>query len=252
MNDEQLLRYSRHLMLGGFDVAGQEALLAARVLIVGLGGLGSPAAMYLAASGVGHLLLADDDVVELSNLQRQIAHATTRIGQGKAASARSTLLALNPTIQVDILETRLAAEALAEAVAGCSAVLDCTDNFRTRFALNAACRQHGVPLVSGAAIRTEAQLTVFDPRDPASPCYHCLYQEDSELDLSCSENGVLAPLVGMVGSMQALECIKLLTGFGQPLVGRLLLIDAAGMQLRTLGLRRNPACALCGEGGPGN
>jgi molybdopterin/thiamine biosynthesis adenylyltransferase len=237
MNDEQLLRYSRHLMLTGFDVAGQEALLAARVLVVGLGGLGSPAAMYLAAAGVGRLVLADDDTVDLSNLQRQIAHTTAALGRNKAASARDTLLALNPTIEVELLETRLEAEALDAAVAAADVVLDCTDNFRTRFALSAACRRQGVPLVSGAAIRAEAQLTVFDPRDPDSPCYHCLYQESEELDLSCSTNGVLAPLVGIIGSLQALECIKLLSGFGRPLVGRLLLLDAASLQMRTLTLQ---------------
>lgn len=246
MNDEQLLRYSRHLMLPGFDVAGQEALLGARVLIVGLGGLGSPAAMYLAAAGVGQLVLADDDTVDLSNLQRQIVHKTAGIGSNKAESARATLLELNPTVQVELLQTRLADAALLEAVAACDVVLDCTDNFRTRFALSAACRARGVPLVSGAAIRTEAQLTVFDPRNPESPCYHCLYEEGEELDLRCSEAGVLAPLVGMIGSMQALECIKLLAGFGTPLVGKLLLVDAASMQIRTLILQRNPACAQCG------
>lgn len=245
MNDEQLLRYSRHVLLDGFDVAGQEALLAARVLIVGLGGLGSPAAMYLAAAGVGTLVLADDDKVDLSNLQRQIVHKTASIGHSKTASARQTLLELNPTIHVEIVEGRLQGAAMEEVVAGCSAVLDCSDNFRTRFDLNQACRRHRVPLVSGAAIRSEAQLTVFDARDAASPCYHCLYQEGEDTDLRCSENGVLSPLVGMVGSMQALECIKLLSGFGKPLVGRLLLVDAASMQLRTLALQKNPGCPVC-------
>lgn len=245
MNDEQLLRYSRHLMLNGFDVAGQEALLAARVLVVGLGGLGSPASMYLAAAGVGTLVLADDDVVEVSNLQRQIAHKTASIGQRKTSSARQTLLELNPSISVETVEGRLEGGALDELVGGCSAVLDCSDNFNTRFALNAGCQRHRVPLVSGAAIRTEAQLSVFDARDPAAPCYRCLYQEGVDADLSCSESGVLSPLVGMVGSMQALECIKVLSGFGKPLVGRLLLIDAATMQIRTLTLQKNPECPVC-------
>lgn len=245
MNDEQLLRYSRHLMLSGFDVAGQEALLAARVLVVGLGGLGSPAAMYLAAAGVGTLVLADDDVVDISNLQRQIVHKTASVGRSKTVSARQTLLELNPSIEVEIAEGRLEGRAMNELVAGCSAVLDCSDNFTTRFALNAACQRHHVPLVSGAAIRTEAQLSVFDARDPAAPCYRCLYQEGVDADLSCSESGVLSPLVGMVGSMQALECIKLLSGFGKPLVGRLLLIDAATMQIRTLTLQKNPDCPVC-------
>jgi len=245
MNDEQLLRYSRHLMLNGFDVAGQEALLAARVLIVGLGGLGSPAAMYLAAAGVGNLVLADNDVVELSNLQRQIAHKTASIGRNKVESARQTLLELNPGIRVETVTGRLEGAALEQLVAGCTAVLDCSDNFSTRFALNAACHHHRVPLVSGAAIRTEAQLSVFDPRDPAAPCYRCLYLDGVDTDLSCSESGVMAPLVGIVGSMQALECIKVLSGFGQPLVGRLLLIDAATLQIRTLVLQKNPDCPVC-------
>lgn len=245
MNDEQLLRYSRHLMLTGFDVAGQESLLAARVLIVGLGGLGSPAAMYLAAAGVGTLVLADDDVVDLSNLQRQIVHRTASIGRSKVASARQTLLELNPGVKVETLETRLEGAALQALVASCAVVLDCTDNFRTRFALNEACWQARVPLVSGAAIRAEAQLTVFDARTAGSPCYRCLYQEGVDGDLRCAENGVLAPLVGMVGSMQALECIKLLSGFGRTLVGKLLLIDAQSMQLRTLTLQKNPACPVC-------
>jgi molybdopterin/thiamine biosynthesis adenylyltransferase len=245
MNDEQLLRYSRHLMLNGFDVAGQEALLAARVLVVGLGGLGSPASMYLAAAGVGTLVLADDDIVDVSNLQRQIAHKTASIGHRKTASARQTLLELNPSITVETVEGRLERDAMDELVGGCSAVLDCSDNFNTRFALNAACQRHRVPLVSGAAIRTEAQLSVFDARDPAAPCYRCLYQEGVDADLSCSESGVLSPLVGMVGSMQALECIKVLSGFGKPLVGRLLLIDAATMQIRTLTLQKNPDCPVC-------
>lgn len=245
MNDEQLLRYSRHLMLAGFDVAGQEALLAARVLIVGLGGLGSPAAMYLAAAGVGRLVLVDDDRVDLSNLQRQVVHRSDSIGMAKVESARRTLLELNPTISVGVVEGRLSGADLQQTVTNCSAVLDCSDNFATRFALNEACWRAGVPLVSGAAIRTEAQLSVFDPRQPASPCYRCLYREGADAELRCAENGVLAPLVGMVGSMQALECIKLLSGFGRTLVGRLLLVDALGMQVRTMTLQKNPDCPVC-------
>jgi molybdopterin/thiamine biosynthesis adenylyltransferase len=245
MNDEELLRYSRHLLLDGFDVAGQEKLLAARVLVVGLGGLGSPAAMYLAASGVGSLVLVDDDRVEASNLQRQIAHKTASVGLPKVQSARQTLLELNPCVQVEALEGRLAGEALQQQVARADVVLDCSDNFATRFALNDACWQRRVPLVSGAAIRTEAQLAVFDARKRESPCYRCLYREGEELDLRCAESGVLAPLVGMIGSMQALECIKLLAGFGTPLVGRLLLVDAKNMQLRTMTLAKNPNCPVC-------
>lgn len=245
MNDEQLLRYSRQLMLNGFDVAGQEALLAARVLVVGLGGLGSPVALYLAAAGVGRLRLADHDAVELSNLQRQIIHRQVSLGQSKTQSAAATLASLNTDTVVELLNERLDGPTMDAAVDGCDAVVDCTDNFRTRFELNRACRKHRVPLVSAAAIRMEAQVSVFDPRRPESPCYQCLYEEGTDGDLNCAENGVMAPLVGMVGSLQALECIKLLSGYGEPLVGRLLLIDALTMQLRTLNLHKNPDCPLC-------
>lgn len=245
MNDEQLLRYSRHLMLEGFDVAGQEKLLAAKVLVVGLGGLGCPVAMYLAAAGVGELLLADDDHVDLGNLQRQIAHTTQRIGRNKAESVRDTLLALNPDARVQALPERLAGERLLALVEACDAVVDCTDNFTIRFALNRAAVASGVPLISAAAIRMEGQLSVFDVRGAGTPCYHCLYQEGDELDTSCSQNGVLAPLVGVLGSLQALECIKVLSGTGTPLHGRLLLFDAAALSFTTLQLARNPDCPVC-------
>ena len=242
MLDEQLLRYSRQIMLPQFDVGGQEKILASRVLIIGLGGLGSPVAMYLAAAGVGHLVLVDDDVVDLGNLQRQIAHNSGRIGRNKAESARETLLALNPGISVDIHTERLARESLDWELAQCNVLVDCTDNFASRYALNDAAFSHGVPLVSGAAIRMEGQVSVFDPLSAASPCYRCLYEESGELDTGCSTNGVLAPLVGIVGSIQATECLKLLAGVGSTLVGRLLLIDALTMQFRELQLKRNPAC----------
>lgn len=245
LQDEELLRYSRQLMLPGFDVAGQEALLNAAVLIVGLGGLGSPVAMYLAAAGTGRLILADDDVVDLSNLQRQIVHDHASIGQGKTRSAAQSLRRLNPAVEVEELTERLQGAAMHRLVQGCSAVVDCTDNFTTRFALNEACFAAGVPLISAAAIRMEAQLSVFDPRDAASPCYRCLYNEGSDEDLSCSENGVMAPLVGVVGSMQALECIKVLSGYGTPLVGKLLLLDALTMQFRTMQLKPDPECPVC-------
>jgi molybdopterin/thiamine biosynthesis adenylyltransferase len=231
-------------MLPQFDVAGQERLLAAKVLVIGLGGLGSPVAMYLAAAGVGHLVLADDDKVDLSNLQRQIAHTTASIGRNKAESARDTLLALNPGTTVTIHRQRLSGEALDRAVATCTAIVDCTDNFATRFALSDAAFRHGVPLVSGAAIRMEGQVSVFDPRVAGSPCYRCLYDETDELDLSCSSNGVLAPVVGLVGSIQATECLKLLVGAGSTLVGRLLLVDAHTMQFRELKLQANPLCRM--------
>jgi adenylyltransferase/sulfurtransferase len=245
MNDEQLLRYSRQLMLPGVDVAGQEKLLAARVLMLGLGGLGCPAAMYLVAAGVGHLTLVDHDTVDLTNLQRQIAHTTASVGRFKVDSARDTLLALNPTITIETVAARLEGELLADLVKRHDAVLDCTDNFAIRFALNAACVAARVPLVSAAAIRLEAQISVFDPRQPDSPCYRCLYEEGTEADQSCAHNGVLAPLVGIVGSLQALECLKLLIGFGTSLSGRLLLLDAARLEWRELRLRKNPDCPVC-------
>lgn len=245
MSDEQLLRYSRQLMITGFDVAGQEALLASRVMILGLGGLGSPVALYLAAAGVGQLLLVDHDAVELSNLQRQIIHRQTSLGMSKTASAQQTLAQLNPDTRVELLETRLAGTEVLAQVQHCDAVVDCSDNFAIRFALNSACWQAKVPLISAAAIRMEAQVSVFDPRRANSPCYQCLYEEGRDGDLNCSENGVMAPLVGMVGSIQALECIKVLSGYGEPLVGRLLLIDALTMQLRSLTLQKNPDCTVC-------
>ena len=245
MNDEQLLRYSRQLMLPGVDVAGQEKLLAARVLVLGLGGLGCPAAMYLVAAGVGHLTLVDHDTVDLTNLQRQIAHTTASVGRFKVDSARDTLLALNPTITIETVAARLEGELLADLVKRHDAVLDCTDNFAIRFALNAACVAARVPLVSAAAIRLEAQISVFDPRQPDSPCYRCLYEEGTEADQSCAHNGVLAPLVGIVGSLQALECLKLLIGFGTSLSSRLLLQDAARLEWREMRLRKNPDCPVC-------
>jgi molybdopterin/thiamine biosynthesis adenylyltransferase len=245
MNDEQLLRYSRQLMLPGVDVAGQEKLLAARVLILGLGGLGCPAAMYLAAAGVGQLTLVDHDTVDLSNLQRQIAHTTASVGRFKVDSARDALQALNPSIAIETVAAKVEGEALAALVMRHDVVLDCTDNFAIRFALNAACVAARVPLVSAAAIRLEAQISVFDPRQPDSPCYRCLYEEDAEADQSCAHNGVLAPLVGVVGSLQALECLKLLAGLGTSLSGRLLLLDAARLEWRELRLRKNPDCPVC-------
>lgn len=245
MNDEELLRYSRQLMLQGFDVAGQEALLASTVLIVGLGGLGSPVAMYLAAAGVGKLILADSDVVDMSNLQRQIIHKSRNIGMNKTLSAQQSIQELNAAVQVELIQTRLSGEQLQQAVAASSAVVDCTDNFSTRFALNEVCWKQKVPLISAAAIRMEAQLSVFDARNSSSPCYNCLYSEGSDADLSCAENGVMSPLVGMIGSMQALECIKVLSGYGTPLVGKLLLVDAASMQIRTMALQKNPECLIC-------
>lgn len=246
MDDNALLRYSRQIMLPQVGVEGQQRLRDARVLIVGLGGLGSPVAMYLAAAGVGVLELCDDDHVDLSNLQRQVVHTTARIGQHKTRSAEQGLLALNPDTHVVRHEQRLEGAALRRAVHGVDLVLDCSDNFATRFALNRVCRETGTPLVSGAAIRWDGQVTVFD-QQPGSPCYRCLYDETGEEDLRCSENGVAAPLVGIIGSVQALEAMKLLCGVGDSLGGRLLLLDALGMHWREIRLRADPACPVCGR-----
>ncbi len=249
MNDQQLLRYSRQIMLPDVDIEGQEKLLGASVLIVGVGGLGSPVAMYLAAAGVGHLILADFDRVDLSNLQRQIVHTTPRIGQTKVESAALTLRELNPDINVTCIAKQLDAAALAELVAQVNVVVDCCDNFTTRFAVNAACVYHKVPLVSGAAIGMEGQVAVFDARDPTSPCYNCLYDVGSELDVSCAANGVLAPVVGIIGSMQALETIKIITNFGVNLMGRLHLFEGRHNQWRELKLTKDKHCLACAVSG---
>ena len=247
MNDEQLLRYSRQIMLPRIDVGGQERLLAARALIIGAGGLGSPAAMYLAAAGVGHLVISDDDRVDLSNLQRQLLHHVADIGRNKADSARDTVRALNPDVRVTVIEERLQDETLAAQVGAADVVLDCSDNFATRFAVNRACFGQRTPLVSGAAIRLEGQLAVFMPGSVNSPCYNCLYREGEEADQTCSENGVLAPVVGIIGSLQALEAIKLILSLGDSLAGRLVVFDGMAHDWRTLKLRRDPACPVCGE-----
>ena len=232
-------------MLPQMDIAGQESLLNANVLIIGLGGLGCPAAMYLASSGVGHLTLADDDDVDLSNLQRQIAHVTDNIGLPKVASAAQAILKINDNVIVTQLNSRLEGKALAQAISSADVVLDCTDNFSTRFAINAEAIQQKVPLVSGAAIRLEGQISVFDSRNQESPCYQCLYQEGDDLQLSCSESGVMAPLVGIIGTLQAMECIKLIAGIGKTLTGRLLFLDAQTMQFREVALKKNPDCVCC-------
>ncbi len=245
MDDHQLLRYSRQIMLPAIGIEGQERLLASRVLILGLGGLGSPAAIYLAAAGAGTLVLADFDRVDLSNLQRQILHTTPRIGTPKTESAKEAILALNPDCRVETVDRLLEPEELAAETAKVDLVLDCSDNFATRFAVNAACVATHTPLVSGAAIRMEGQVSVFSGQ-PGDPCYRCLYDEEEEIDESCSENGVLAPLVGIIGSIQACEAVKLLTGAGASLSGRLLLLDALQMEWRTLKLKADPNCPVCG------
>jgi adenylyltransferase/sulfurtransferase len=245
MNDAQLLRYSRQILLPAFGIECQERLRAARVLVVGLGGLGSPAAMYLAASGIGRLVLADFDAVDLSNLQRQILHTTDRIGLPKAESARKTLAALNPEVELVTVKRSLSPETLPALVADVDLVVDGSDNFATRFAVNAACVGAGKPLVSGAAIRLEGQVAVFSGK-PGGPCYQCLYPRDGGVDDTCTANGILAPVVGIIGSIQATEAIKVLTGLGEPLYGRLLLLDAAAMEWRQVRLAADPACPVCG------
>jgi len=245
MDDPQLLRYSRQIMLPQCDIAGQQKLLQSKVLIVGAGGLGSPAAMYLAAAGVGHITLYDHDAVDLSNLQRQIAHRTADIGINKAISSRQTLKELNPEILVVAAGQRLEGNLLYEEVEKVDVVLDCSDNFRTRFAINRACVEQKTPLVSGAAIRFEGQVAVFTPGKDNSPCYHCLYQDNGEEPHNCTSTGVIAPVTGIVGSIQALETIKLIIGMGMPLIGRLLIIDGLTMEFNTMRFRKNPYCPTC-------
>lgn len=247
LSDLELLRYSRQILLAQVDIDGQLRLKGSRVLIVGLGGLGSPVSLYLAAAGVGELHLADFDTVDLTNLQRQVLHDTASVGLSKVDSALTRLQAINPEICLVAHRSALDQDSLTAAVQAVDLVLDCTDNFATREAVNAVCVAQGKPLVSGAAIRLEGQLSVFDPRRPESPCYHCLYGHGSEAELTCSEAGVVGPLVGVVGSLQALEALKLLAGFGEPMVGRLLLIDALGSRFRELRVKRDPECSVCGR-----
>lgn len=254
MNDSQLLRYSRHILLDDIGIEGQERLLAAHAVIIGAGGLGSPAALYLASSGIGRITLVDDDTVDLTNLQRQVMHTTERIGQPKADSGREAVLAINPEIDVTALRERAGPERLLELARSATVVLDCSDNFATRHAVNRACMAAGVPLVSGAVIRFDGQLSVFDPRLPAAPCYACVFPEDSGAeDVACSTMGVFAPLVGVVGAVQAAEAMKLVAGIGRPLAGRLLLLDGRAMEWTAIGVARNPACPVCAAraAGPG-
>lgn len=244
MNDQNLLRYSRQIMLPQIDLAGQEKLLASRVLIIGLGGLGSPVAMYLAAAGVGQLVLVDDDEVEISNLQRQIIHDSTDIGINKAESAKRTLLQLNPDIKISTYTERLNHSQLTTEIKLADIIMDCTDNFATRFSLNDISVKTKTPLVSGAAIRMEGQVSVFS-KTSKSPCYRCLYKDEGELDTSCSTNGVLSPVVGIIGSIQATEAIKVLLDIGDCLDGKLLILDALHMEWRTLKLKKDPKCPIC-------
>lgn len=245
MTDQELLRYSRQILLPEFDIAGQERLRQSHALIIGLGGLGSPAAMYLAAAGVGRLTLVDFDTVDLSNLQRQIIHCTADIGRPKVESARDALLALNPLIEVETLARALDEKELLEQVRQADVVVDACDNRPTRLAINAACVQTGTPLVTGAAIRMEGQVLVWRP-GAENACYHCLYRDAALEPETCAQTGVLAPVVGIIGSLQATEAIKVLTQLGEPLDSRLLLLDALRMEWRTINVRRWPECPTCG------
>jgi molybdopterin/thiamine biosynthesis adenylyltransferase len=247
VDDSQLLRYSRHILLDEIGIEGQNALLQAHVLIVGAGGLGSPAALYLGSAGVGQITVVDPDTVELSNLQRQIAHTQARVGQHKVDSLAQAVAAINPDVRVHAHAQRADEAWLNQAVAQADVVLDCTDNFATRQAINRACVQHLKPLVSGAAIRMDGQLSVYDPRQSGTACYACVFPpHETAQETQCATMGVLAPLVGIVGSMQAAEAIKLIIGMGSSLVGRLLMIDGRDMSTSTIGLTANPQCPVCG------
>ena len=247
MNDEQLLRYSRHILLPEVGIEGQQKLLAARALVIGAGGLGSPVALYLASAGVGAITLCDNEDVDLTNLQRQIVHRTQSVGRKKVDSARETLAAINPGIAVAGLAERVGGERLESLAAQHDIVIDGSDNFATRHAVNRACVKHRKPLVSGAAVRFDGQVAVFDLRQRDSACYACLFPESGESeDVRCAVMGVFAPLTGIIGSIQAAETLKLLTGAGETLSGRLLLLDALAMQVRTITLRKDPDCPVCG------
>jgi molybdopterin/thiamine biosynthesis adenylyltransferase len=246
LNDTQLLRYSRHILLPEIGVEGQERLCSARALVIGAGGLGSPIALYLAAAGVGTLTICDNDNVDLTNLQRQIVHRTAAIGQPKVASARDTLAGVNPDCVVETIDERVEGTRLDELVASADVVLDGCDNFATRHAVNRACVKHGKPLVSGAGVRFDGQISVFDMRQDNAPCYACLFPEDAQgEEVRCAVMGVFAPLTGIIGCLQAAEALKVLTGAGETLAGRLLIIDALTMDVRTLKLAKDPACSVC-------
>ena len=246
MNDDKLLRYSMHILLHEISIEGQEKLLAAHALVIGAGGLGSPAAMYLASGGVGRITLADGDSVDLTNLQRQILHTTAAVGRAKAYSGKDTLAQLNPEIDVAAIPERLEGERLTQMVASADVVLDCSDNFATRHAVNRACVAQRKPLVSGAGVRFDGQVSVFDLRSPDAPCYNCLFPEDTEAEETrCAVMGVFAPLTGIVGAMQAAEALKLLCGAGVSLNGRLLLLDCLRMEWRSVRLAKDPACKVC-------
>lgn len=248
MNDQQLLRYSRHILLDQIGIEGQQQLLSAHVLVIGAGGLGSPAALYLASAGVGCISIVDDDEVDLTNLQRQILHTTERVGQDKVASAQVALQQINPEIEVRAIKQRLQGEALDALIRTVDVVLDCSDNFKTRHAVNRACVAAKVPLVSGAAISFDGQISVFDSRVSDAPCYACLFAPDQVFEeVQCSTMGVFAPLVGIIGTMQAAEALKLIMGIGESLHARLLLLDAMRMEWTSIAVARNPVCSVCGS-----
>jgi molybdopterin-synthase adenylyltransferase len=246
MTDDQLLRYSRHILLDDLGIEGQQRLLAAHALVIGAGGLGSPVALYLASAGVGTITIADNDTVDLTNLQRQIAHETSRIGMAKVESAARSMHALNPEVQVHALRERAEAARLLQLVGAADVVIDCSDNFATRHAVNAACVEHGKPLVSGAAIGFDGQVSVYDTRDPALPCYACLFPPEAVFEeVRCATMGVFAPLVGIIGSLQAAEALKLLAGIGTSLAGRLQMLDARSMAWTEIRMARTPGCPVC-------
>jgi molybdopterin/thiamine biosynthesis adenylyltransferase len=248
MTDDDLLRYSRHLLLDEIGIEGQQRLLDASALVIGAGGLGSPVALYLASAGVGRITLVDHDHVSLTNLQRQIAHDMSSLDRPKVESAAARMAALNPGVQVRALRMKADAALLDQEVPGVDVVIDCSDNFATRHLVNAACVRHGRPLVSGAAIGFDGQISVYDSRDREQPCYACLFPPESGFeDVACATMGVFAPLVGIVGSLQAAEALKLLAGIGEPLAGRLLMLDGRRMQWSEIAMQRDPECSVCGE-----
>ncbi|WP_371880276.1 ThiF family adenylyltransferase [Caballeronia sp. S22] len=248
MNDDQLLRYSRHILVDEIGIEAQERFLDAHAIIIGAGGLGAPAAMYLAASGVGKITLVDADTVDLTNLQRQIVHMTRSVGTLKVESARETLNALNPGVEVIAVAARADAAWLDANMPGASVVLDCSDNFATRHAINAACVAHRVPLVSGAALRFDGQISTFDFRSPDSPCYACVFPPDQTFEeVACSTMGVFAPTVGIIGAMQAAEALRVIGGFGKTLAGRLMMLDSLRMEWNTMKIARQPDCPVCGN-----
>jgi adenylyltransferase/sulfurtransferase len=250
MDDQALLRYSRHILLDPIGIEGQERLIASHALVIGAGGLGSPVLLYLAAAGVGRITVWDGDHVDLTNLQRQIAHDTAALGRNKAESAAESARRLNPTVHVEAVPQRIDEAQLVQAVAHADVVIDASDNFATRHAVNRACVAAGKPLVSGAAVRFDGQVAVFDPRASDAPCYHCLFPDTGrEEELRCAEFGVFAPLVGIIGTTQAAEAIKILAGIGTPLAGRLLLLDALAMEWRAIRVPRDPACPVCAHRG---